>query len=131
MRTWPRERKRDVRLAHICPHCHRIVPANQMCVCRTRREQPESMRLERQPWRAAYKHPSWRRIRKARYLIARGRCETCGVPLGGSLHPDGALWECDHVIEARRFADPLDANTVENVRVRCVPCHQAKTAAQR
>lgn len=120
-----------VRLAHICPHCHRIVPANQTCACRPKREQSETVRQARQPWRAAYKHPTWRKVRAARYRLAQGRCEQCGVPIEGPLYADGVPWQCDHVIEARHFANPVDANTVENTRVLCVPCHKRKTAAAR
>lgn len=120
-----------MRLAHICPHCHQIVPARQTCACRPKREQSEAVRQARQPWRAAYKHPTWRKVRAARYRLAQGRCEACGVPLEGPLYADGVVWQCDHVVEARHFANPVDANTVENTRVLCVPCHKRKTAAAR
>jgi 5-methylcytosine-specific restriction endonuclease McrA len=88
------------------------------------RHQPEAERMAKQPYRAAYKHASYRRNRAKRYRMARGMCESCGVELG----PD---WQCDHVVEARLFADPGEANAVENLRVLCRTCHAIKTRAQK
>ena len=118
------------RLAHICPHCRRIVPANTRCSCIQPREQSEAERLKRQPWRAVYKHPSYTRNRKRRWVIAQHRCESCGTDLTGQR------WECDHVVEARHFMvggvlDTETANAVDNMRVRCLACHKLKTGAAR
>jgi len=82
--------------------------------------------MERQPYRAAYKHASYTKARGERLRLARWKCEACGTELRSKRYPDGALWECDHVIEARLFANPVDANTVENLRVLCKACHKAK-----
>ena len=108
------------RLATICPHCHRIVPARTTCPCRV---QTNAERLVAQPYRDAYSDPAYRRNRAKRYEQAGGRCESCGAPLRGVLHPLGKPWQCDHHIEARRFADPRMANAVENLRCYCTDCH--------
>jgi hypothetical protein len=84
-----------------------------------------------QPWRIAYKHASWPRVKLERYHLVGGRCEDCGAPLKGELYPGGVAWEGDHVLEPWRFTDPLAANTVENTRCRCLPDHNLKTQASR
>ena len=84
-----------------------------------------------QPWRIAYKHASWPQVKLGRYQLVGGRCEDCGVPLKGSLFPDGVAWEGDHEREPWRSTDPIAANVVENTRCRCLPCHNQKTQASR
>lgn len=119
------------RIRSICPNCGRIVPARQTCGCR-KDTRTHAERLAKMPWRAAYSDPAYRRNRAARYEIARGLCEGCGVQLMGSIHPQGVAWECDHAIEARHFADPMTANAVENLRVLCRDrCHKLKTRERR
>ena len=112
--------------------CGRRVRVGQPCVCGAGVPRPvdEAKRMERQPYRVAYKHPSYRKARGERLRMAGWKCEECGVPLRRKRYPTGALWECDHVIEVRRFADPLDANTVGNLRVLCKACHKRKTAGR-
>lgn len=113
-------------IARTCA-CGKRVEAGQRCDCKPRRaEIPQAERRARQPWRKVYTLASYVAGRVARYLIAHGRCESCGVPLKGELHPDGVAWECDHRIPARRFADLDRANDVRNLRCLCVKCHRKK-----
>jgi len=87
------------------------------------------MRTLRQPYRGAYRDPAYKRNRIERYYLAGGRCESCGVPLKGALHPDGVAWQCDHRVEARLFDDPRDANAIDNLRCYCAGpggCHVGK-----
>lgn len=112
-----------MRLRSICPHCPRIVPARATCPCRTA---AQSARRAAETWRQVYSLPSYRRNRAARYELAHGLCEACGVELRGKLHPHGAKWECDHHLEARRFTDLDAANAIENLRCYCIACHKAK-----
>lgn len=111
--------------------CGRRVLVGQVCVCGAGKPPSEAERIAAQPWRRAYRHPSHRRSNLERYELVGGLCEDCGVPLKGRLHPDGVPWEGDHCLEARHFEDPIAANTVENKRCRCVPCHKKKTRARR
>ena len=108
--------------------CGRRVAVGQPCVCGAGVPKPvdERARMVRQPYRAAYKHPSYTKARAARIRMARWKCEQCGTQVRSKLYPAGALWECDHVIEVRKFANPLDANTVDNLRVLCRRCHLKK-----
>lgn len=82
--------------------------------------------MQAQPWRVVYRDPAYKRNRLARYELAHGRCEACGIQLKGTLHPDGHAWQCDHHVEPQHYADPLDANAVENLRCYCTGprgCH--------
>jgi hypothetical protein len=118
------------RIAHICPHCRRIVPARQRCGCRPRTRTPDTRtqadRVAQMPWRAFYRHPSYKRNRLRRYNLVGGQCEKCRALLKGKLHPHGMAWECDHHSPARLFASAETANAVENLRCYCVRCHRDK-----
>lgn len=80
----------------------------------------EAERLATQPWRRAYSDPAYQHNRKARYHLAGGRCEACGVTLT-------ADWECDHLTPLRDGG----THAVENLRAHCRECHRKKTAADR
>ena len=60
------------------------------------------------------------KVRKAAYERSGGKCEECGQPFG--KHPK--TWpEYDHILP-----DFLDGkNDLENCKVLCRACHQAKT----
>lgn len=76
---------------------------------------------------------SYARGRRARYRLAGGLCEACGVELKGHLHPDGVAWECDHHQEARLFwlaGDLEAANAVENLRCYCKRDHLLKKSSE-
>lgn len=113
--------------------CGRRVSPGERCPCKPaeRWHPPQSERVRRQPWRRVYTLASYRTGRAERYRLVGGRCERCGVPLKGELHPRGARWECDHRIPARRFADLDVANHVSNLQCLCRSCHRSKTRATR
>ena len=119
-------------LARTCSCGRRRMPG-QVCACGAGgpRRVDEGARTRSQPYREAYKHASYRRNRQARYELVAGLCELCSVELKGSLYPDGTAWECHHALEPWRFADPVSANAVENLRCHCVPCHKAVTRSRR
>lgn len=85
-------------------------------------DKPDHVRRQRQPWRAAYQLPSYRRGRKEALARSGGYCERCGrndLPL-----------ETDHIVPlstARSEADYDRLNAVENLAVLCVNCHRRKT----
>lgn len=58
--------------------------------------------------------------RKHAYLMAGGKCESCGTELGRG-------WECDHVQE---WADGGVTQSY-NARALCRECHRRKTDVQR
>lgn len=110
-----------------CLTCQRPIPTGAFCPEHAPKRSYKGRTL-RQPYRAAYSHPSWKRVRMERYHLTNGTCESCGVILKGPLHPrEGMAWEGDHLRPASDFADPIEANTIENTRVRCTPCHKRKT----
>ena len=80
----------------------------------------EAERLETQPWRHGYQDPAYIRNRQARYELAEGRCEACGVTLGPG-------WECDHLKALRDGG----THAIDNLRARCPECHHKKTARDR
>lgn len=81
----------------------------------------EAERLARQPWRVAYQDREYRRNRQIRFERARGRCEGCGVVL------QSGQWECDHRVALRDGG----TNRLDNLLALCLPCHRAKTRAER
>ena len=103
-----------MRLAHICPTCRELVPARSKCPRCTR---TPAEKLAAEPWRRAYNDPAYKRNRLERYRMAGGKCESCGAVL------EEGHWQCDHHVEVKRFADPLAANHVNNLRVYCTGCH--------
>jgi hypothetical protein len=110
------------------------VPKGQRCAyCKP----TEAQRLQRQPYRRAYTDPDYKRNRLARYRMTGGLCEACGIQLKGELHEQGEPWQSDHIIEVRRFADPRQANVIDNLRVYCTTragrkgCHAGKRKPQR
>lgn len=113
--------------------CGRRVEYGNYCrVCAPKYLGPRPTEAERNasmPWRKHRSSAEYRRNRIARYHFAGGRCEepSCRIRLKGDLYPDGASWECDHLIEL------VDGGTdeIENLRCRCLPCHRLKTAAAR
>jgi hypothetical protein len=114
-----------VTIARTCV-CGRRIEAGRSCVCGRGTERG---RLARDPSRAYYTHPSYRRNRAARYDLVRGLCENCGAPLRGKLHPRGKPWQCDHHLEARLFVDAETANAIENLRCYCTGrggCHSGR-----
>lgn len=108
------------RIASICPYCRRIVPARQTCGCIPKRTIPNAERTARHGYRAAYSDPAYQANRKRRYTLAHGACEACGKPVATGD------WQCHHVIAASRFANPRQANALENLRVLCLACHKAQ-----
>ena len=117
------------KIAHICPSCRRLVPANTRCACLPpKRPKPEALRPG---YRAAYKSPTYTRNRSTRLTLAQSLCESCGTPLRTRRYPDGKMWECHHVADVRLFADPEQANAVDNLRVMCAECHKAVTREAR
>lgn len=85
---------------------------------------PEAQRTARQPWRAGYRRPSYRKAREAAIARARGACEKCGrsdLPL-----------ETDHRRPLSTGSTPAEwdaLNTPDNLAVLCVTCHRFKTRA--
>ena len=73
--------------------------------------------MARQPWRMAYRDPSYHKHRAQRYKAAEGRCEACGIAVAKGE------FECDHVVPLSRGG----TNAVENLRILCVNCHSQKT----
>lgn len=85
--------------------------------------QPHAVREARQPWRAGYRRPSYRKGREAALARAAGRCEKCG-------RADLAL-ETDHRVPlstGRNAADYDRLNSPANLDVLCVVCHRLKTS---
>jgi len=88
----------------------------------------EATRLERNPYRQAYKSTVYATNRQHRYERARGRCENCGKHVGPGE------WECDHVITVREWTRrglSGDPNDITNLRVLCTDCHKTKTKQDR
>lgn len=107
-----------------CIICGSQLGTGGFCVkCAGRRDEKN-----RPAYRKGYSDPEYRANRLERYRLVGGRCEVCGIPLKGELHPDGAPWESDHVIE---LGLPGGTNDVANLRCFCVPHHHAKTKASR
>lgn len=88
-------------------------------------ERTEEQRLERQPWRAWYRLPSYHRGRTVARKRAEGRCEQCGrtdLPL-----------QCDHIIRlstARTQEEADVLNDPANLQMLCSgpgSCHEGKT----
>lgn len=86
----------------------------------------EEGRDDRQPWRAGYRSPKYRKNRKLALERSRGACERCGrsdLPL-----------EVDHLTPLRtgRTPEEIDAlNELANLVVLCVTCHRFKSRRQR
>lgn len=86
-------------------------------------DKTEQERLARQPWRAGYRHPSYRAGKKIALARSGGACEKCGRST--------LALEVDHVVPlstATSAADYPRLNAPENLSVLCPPCHRAKTA---
>ena len=115
-----------MKLPSICPYCRRIVPARQVCECRPKRQVDEQQRNSKQPYRDAYRDPTYIRNRALRYRMVGGLCENCHAEIKGELHPDGRAWQCHHVVAASRFTDPRQANAIENLRCYCEKCHRGQ-----
>lgn len=86
----------------------------------------------RQPYRANYADPEYKRNRMKRYSLANGRCERCGRPVGKGE------WQCDHIVEVARwsaFGMKGSPNQLSNLQVLCTVdpnrCHQTKTKNNR
>jgi len=123
----------------VCPRCgdHRRPSSCRECgartnggpYCRLHENLAEVERVARQPWRMAYRDPTYHKHKAQRYKLAEGRCEACGI-----LVAKGA-WECHHVVA---LADG-GTNELENLRVLCTlarfgapnGCHGIATAARR
>jgi hypothetical protein len=105
--------------------CGALTTGANYCPAHTLTE--EERRRKRQTWRAGYRDPEYAKNRAKRYVHAHGRCEDCGRPLKGHLFPDGARWECDHVVA---LSDD-GSNAEQNLRCRCLDCHYPKTAHDR
>lgn len=81
----------------------------------------ERQRLERQPWRAGYRRPSYTRARKEALARARGTCERCGradLPL-----------ETDHIVPLSTETTVAGwdrLNVPNNLAVLCTTCHRMK-----
>ena len=76
----------------------------------------EEFRLVRQPQRAGYRFPAYRRARRAAIKRAGGRCEVCGRELERKLNGD-VVCEAHH-----RDCDPTH-NTAANLLIVCPACH--------
>ena len=89
----------------------------------------EAARVARQPWRMAYRDPTYYKHRAQRYKLAGGRCEGCGIPVVKGE------WEAHHVVALTDGG----TNEVENLRVLCTlprfgaahGCHGLVTARAR
>lgn len=116
-------------IGRVCICGAAALPGSSRCARHQFVEAPvdERARRERQPYRRHYASSAYRANRLRRFSLAQGRCESCGTPLRSKREPQGALWECDHVVEVRRSED----DSLENLRVLCTACHKAKTAASR
>lgn len=101
-----------------CKVCGRATTGGDWCRAH---EPSETDRLAAQPYRANYGSAQYRRNRKARFALARGCCEVCGVPLVPGR------WECHHVVE---LADG-GTNALENLRALCLDCHGRITKTRR
>jgi len=117
--------------AGVCLTCHQPTDGTSAFCDRCRPRPNEAARNARFSYRRVYADPEYKRNRLLRYELVGGRCETCNAPLKGDLHPDGASWQCDHHLEPQLFADPLDANALENLRCYCMAHHNAKTRLSR
>jgi hypothetical protein len=112
----------------LCAECGRLTSGSRYCPEHTlTAAQIEKRRRQSQPWRREYDDPAYQTNRWARYDLARGRCEDCGRPLKGHLFPNGAPWECDHVVALSDLA----GNEISNLRCLCLDHHHAKTRADR
>jgi RNA-directed DNA polymerase len=63
-----------------------------------------------------------------RYLVLQRdgwKCRLCGEPV------TTATCQVDHLRPVRRFKRPVDANTLDNLWVLCIPCHNDKTEEDR
>ena len=108
-----------------CVICGALTTGANYCPAHTLTE--EERRRKRQTWRTGYRDPEYARNRARRYVHAHGRCEDCGRPLKGHLFPDGARWECDHLVALSDGG----SNAEDNLRCRCLACHYPKTAKDR
>jgi 5-methylcytosine-specific restriction endonuclease McrA len=80
----------------------------------------EEDRLKRQPWRAAYRDPSYHRERQAILRDAKGYCSRCGRP---------SKLEVDHIVplsSAKTVEQAFALNNRSNLRALCVTCHRLK-----
>lgn len=101
-----------------CVVCGKLSVGNY---CPDHDPQAEAERIARNPYRLAYRDQEYARNRQLRFERARGRCESCGIPLASGE------WESDHVVEVRDGG----TNGIENLRILCKPCHKRKTAERR
>lgn len=97
----------------------------------------EEIRLERQPWRAAYQDPAYAEARRAELEAAGWRCRECGRRRGQlcQRHNQAIRLQVDHVVELSTAKTPAELealNQPANLRALCsCCCHAAKTAAAR
>lgn len=80
---------------------------------------PRPKEQDRGAYRAGYRDPAYYRERQAALNRAKGSCERCGV------RPQRV--EVDHIVPLRDGG----TNTRANLQVLCLPCHHAKTRADR
>ena len=109
----------------VCVVCgRRALPGSTRCALHQRPTAPripEAERAKREPYRAGYRDPAYRKARAERYKRAGGRCELCGRPL------QPGHWHAHHILPLRMGG----ANTVANLWVLCERCHQLITARER
>lgn len=100
----------------------RAVPGTNRCPRHPGVVMPESVRLERFPYRRHYGSEEYRRNRALAYRRSGGYCENpdCRVRLG----PD---WACDHILPLRDGG----SDELTNLQCLCRACTLAKTRADR
>jgi 5-methylcytosine-specific restriction endonuclease McrA len=109
----------------VCTVCgRRALPGSTRCALHQRPPAPripEAERAKREPYRAGYRDPAYRKARALRFERAGGRCELCRQPL------QPGHWHAHHVLPLRMGGN----NAVANLRVLCERCHNLVTLQDR
>ena len=117
-----------------CPHCGNAFDGRR-CGCRPRAKRAptanDASRAEREPWRAAYSTPEYRRARQLSIARQRGKCADCGKVCAWL---DGKTWktagmggEVDHETALCEGG----SNDAANLTLRCRSCHAKRDARRR
>lgn len=121
------------RMRKYCPHCGKTFEGRR-CPCRPRpkrRPTPgDATRSQREPWRANYSDPEYRRNRQLAIARTNGRCTYCSrqcAVLFREWVTKGMDGEVHHKI-------PLcdgGTNDASNLELVCTSCHRRLDAARR